>query len=352
MFHTHNLTVILLAGVLTACASSATPTNAEGATHVIDTPIVETVSVGTASVTTVEPVIITAIAPEQGTSVTYTAPTPTPIPPLPGGLRPTELKYRVLAQFPDFFFCDPDYYPVARADEMDLARQNFPDLQANPEEFNAILVHNDLTGVTTFSDDQILLVYREHKKLSRIFFEVTAGVYQFQIQVAKTEGNGELISGVIDGQGAITVQKREPTIATCPICLAAGTLIDIPEGSISVQSLSVGMLVWTIDKTGTRVALRVRQVGQTIVPSTHQVIHLTLSDGRDLWASPGHPTADGRELGDLKVGDFLEGALIVLVERVRYTDTVTYDLLPEGPTGFYWANGILLGSTLMAADQP
>src|SRR6185436_5493046 len=70
---------------------------------------------------------------------------PTPIPTLPSStLSPTELKYRVLEQFPDFFFCDPDYYPIAREDEMVLAQQRFQDLQANQEEFQTILNHNGL----------------------------------------------------------------------------------------------------------------------------------------------------------------------------------------------------------------
>jgi hypothetical protein len=32
----------------------------------------------------------------------------------------------------------------------------------------------------------------------------------------------------------------------------------------------------------------------------------------------------------------------------RLTDGGTYDLLPSGPTGTYWADGVLLGSTLFA----
>ena len=82
------------------------------------------------------------------------------------------------------------------------------------------------------------------------------------------------------------------------------------------------------------------------VPATHQMVHLTLSDGRQLWASPGHPTSDGRVLGQLALGDMLDGARIIHLERVLYGQPATYDLLPASATGFYWANGILMGSTL------
>jgi len=65
-----------------------------------------------------------------------------------------------------------------------------------------------------------------------------------------------------------------------------------------------------------------------------------------LSVSPGHPTADGRRVGDLETGDLLDGARLVGLEVVPYAHSATYDLLPSGDTGLYWADGILLGSTL------
>jgi hypothetical protein len=82
------------------------------------------------------------------------------------------------------------------------------------------------------------------------------------------------------------------------------------------------------------------------VPATHEVVRLTLDDGRVVFVSPGHPTADERYIGDLLAGDALDGASVMRVERVRYAGGATYDILPAGATGAYWANGILLGSTL------
>jgi hypothetical protein len=77
------------------------------------------------------------------------------------------------------------------------------------------------------------------------------------------------------------------------------------------------------------------------------MVHLVLADGRDLLASPGHRTTDGRPLGSLAAGDVLDGAKIIRWELVPYAHDRTYDLLPAGPTGSYWANGILLSSTLV-----
>jgi hypothetical protein len=270
----------------------------------------------------------------------------TPIPTLPTGLSPTELKYRVLAQFPNLFFCDPDYYPIARDDETDLARQRFPELQANTEEFNAILAHNNLSGATNFTDEEKLLIYREHKKLNAIAFNLSGDGYEFQLQISDNEQDGFIVSGRIDSAGGITVEQKTSTIVSCPICLAADTRIDTPGGPIAVTELRVGMVVWTADAAGARVAAPILEVVRVAAPSAHQVVHLQLSDGRELWASPGHPTADGRELGNLQRGEALDGATITFVERVPYDRTFTYDLLPAGATGSYWANGILIGSTL------
>jgi len=65
-------------------------------------------------------------------------------------------------------------------------------------------------------------------------------------------------------------------------------------------------------------------------------------------ASAGHPTADGRKVGELRAGDRLDGARVVAAMMVHLDDGATYDLLPSGPTGTYWADGVLLGSTLFA----
>lgn len=66
----------------------------------------------------------------------------------------------------------------------------------------------------------------------------------------------------------------------------------------------------------------------------------------ELWASPRHPAADGRIMGELDVGDLLDGARVTFIERVPYGGTAAYDILPPGGTGFHWANGMLMGSTL------
>ncbi len=305
--------------------------------------------VSTASVITVVPAGTSdvGILPAGTLPPAATPAPPTPLPTLASAsLTPTELKYRVLNRFPKFFFCDPDYYPIARSDEGQVAVDLFPSLQNEQEEFHAILEQLGLVGTTSFTDQQKLLVYREHKKLAALHFDVLADQYHFQITVGSEGAQATSVAGVIDGAGNITVQQQTPTFATCPICLAAHTLIDTPNGPRPVEQVQPGDTVWTVDAAGQRVAARVLKVRSVPVSAGHMLIHLKLSDGRELWASPGHPTADGRVLAQVLPGAELDGARVVLAERVPYDGGATYDLLPAGPTGFYWADGILMGSTL------
>ncbi len=271
---------------------------------------------------------------------------PTAIPPLPSGASPTELKYRVLEQFPDFFFCDPDFYPVARDDEGKLAIERFPEIQANAEEFNAILNHTSLSGITEFTDEQKLLIYQQHKKLAAIQFELVGDKYQFQVQTSPANGEGFLNKGTINSSGNIQIEDTQPTVATCAICLAAHTQIDTPHGPVAVEDLQAGDLVWTTDASGARITALVSTVTRVPVPASHKMVHVVLEDGRELWVSPGHPTTEGRRFGELQVGELLDGSRILVVERVSYEGGYTYDLLPSGGTGYYWANGILIASTL------
>jgi len=117
-------------------------------------------------------------------------------------------------------------------------------------------------------------------------------------------------------------------------------------GEVPVEKLRVGDEVFTADRAGARVRSTVLAVSSTPVPWHHRLVRLRLADGRVVAASPGHLTADGIPLANVPVGDTLDHARVVAVEYVDYDGGATFDLLPEGPTGLYWADGVLLGSTL------
>ena len=135
-------------------------------------------------------------------------------------------------------------------------------------------------------------------------------------------------------------------VRMCPICLSVNTLIDTPLGAFPIQQLRKGVPVWTTNKYGERVVGVVIKISRVPVLLNHLMVELILDDERKLLVSSGHPTADGRTVGNLAVGDTYDGARVVSSGRVLYGYSATYDILPSGDTGFYWANSILLDSTL------
>ncbi len=106
------------------------------------------------------------------------------------------------------------------------------------------------------------------------------------------------------------------------------------------------MKLWTLDSQGRRVAGVVEYVNSIPAPNHHQLVRLALDDGRRVAASGGHPLSDGRSFAQLSVDDPIDGARVLRVERIPLDGGRTYDLLPSGPSGAYWADGVLVKSTL------
>jgi hypothetical protein len=264
-----------------------------------------------------------------------------------------QLKYRLIEEFggmgesSGIFYCDPDFYPVGRGDVDELALERFPEIQQDAEVLQAILEHHQLAGISNFSREQKALIYQDYKQLRALTLEPAGDSFAFQFNAADAQGGFFAIEGSIAPSGDITIARQEATPNFgCPICLAGATRIDTPQGPVAVAALREGMAVWTLDTSGTRVPTVIVKTVRVGVSAGHQVVHLRLEDGRELFASPGHPTADGRRLGELRPGDSLDGSRVISAERVPYAEPATYDLLPAGETGFYWAEGILVGSTL------
>lgn len=130
-------------------------------------------------------------------------------------------------------------------------------------------------------------------------------------------------------------------------CLSASTLIDCPQGQIPVSELHIGDSIYSAGINNERIATVVRDINKVRVEPTHQVIELHLADGRFLRVSPGHPAAENYlALEHFAVGDTLDGSPVVSKIYTQLGDTCTYDILPKSWMGDYWANGILIGSTM------
>ncbi len=129
-------------------------------------------------------------------------------------------------------------------------------------------------------------------------------------------------------------------------CLSFDTLIATPQGNIPMIELETGDARIYSGHGRKQGNTADELVWKVSVPNSHVVFHLILNDGKKLYVSGSHPTADERIISDLIPGDIIDGAKLTSIEKVLYSGGYTYDLLPAGDTGFYWANGDLLGSTL------
>jgi hypothetical protein len=265
-------------------------------------------------------------------------------------LSDAALKYRLVDQLGKPLFCDPDEYPVARGDAATLARERLPAIRADQPTYAAIAKHLGIDPAKALTQEQTLAVYTDWKMLRALVLTsagTDAWTFDYIAAGAPGEKGGFHVTGSIDAAGHIRVASREASgPPPCPICLARGTLIATPSGGVPVEALRVGQLVWTADAAGGRVAAPIAQVGSTPVPATHLVVDLVLADGREVFVSPGHPLPDGRPVGDLRSGDVVDGSAVVSADLVPYGGGSTFDLLPAGDTGVYWANGIELASTL------
>lgn len=128
-------------------------------------------------------------------------------------------------------------------------------------------------------------------------------------------------------------------------CLPGDTLIDTPKGNVAIKYLKVGDIVWTDDGLGKTFPNFVINIRRQLVKN-HRIMSLRLADGRNLSISPSHPTANYRRIDQLSVGDKFARSIVTHIKKLKYQEKYTYDILPGGPTGTYWANNILIGSTL------
>lgn len=286
---------------------------------------------------------------------TAASPTPGPtiIPGPSGGgsLGPAELRLLLTDRLGPLWYCDRDEYPVGR-DEQQAALDTWPEMQAENELFRAIARRLGIDVDGDVSDAEVLAIYRPWKAALAVQLEtIGENTYRFDYLAQPVGGaaEGTRTAGLIRSSGEITIEQQAPAgEPMCPICLARGTLIDTPNGSIPVERLRIGDPIWILTDDGRRVVGSVIAQGSTAAPPDHVVVRLVLEDGRAVTASPGHPLADGRLIGDLRPGDTVDGSRVSVAIREPYASTNTFDLVSSGETGVYLAGGIPLGSTLVA----
>ncbi len=164
--------------------------------------------------------------------------------------------------------------------------------------------------------------------------------------VAK-EGDNCKITKCSDGTQVVTrngQSARYKKVQQLCLCLSQDTLILSSKGNVKINDLREGDSVWTINNSK-KTLVKIIRVSKTSIPEDSKLLHVTLEDGRSLDVSPGHPTVDST-IGQLKSGQEYDKSVVASVLPSNYDYDYTYDILPAGDTGYYWANNILIGSTL------
>jgi hypothetical protein len=295
------------------------------------------------------------------TGVTTPEPTATVTPsgPTPSASTATtalewRLRYALLDHYPDFAYCDPDYYPVARRDEQSAADDWWSTVDKSSTEVQTILAQRGYRE--PLHAEQRLAAYQDHKKLSVITMSAVTGGYAFELSISQSGGEPDrTVLGMITNGGTVQEASRQPRIGGCPICLEAGARIATPYGDVPVALIQPGDVVWTTDADGRRVAAAVETTTRRATPGPHLMLRLVLSDGRGLIVAGAHPSSEGDLLRELRPGRRYDGAVVVSAQWTTSTAPATFDILPAGVTGTYWANGILVGSTLrspVAGQRP
>jgi hypothetical protein len=260
------------------------------------------------------------------------------------------LRISLIDRLGPLWYCDQDSYPVAQGDEQARAIERFREIRADSEMFAALVARLGIDPSANLTDAQKLAVYQLWKVATAITVDsIGGGRYRFDYLAQPVGGaaEGTRTAGTIDDHGLIAVEQQVPaTEPICPICLARGTPIDGPDGPIPVDRLRLGDSIWTLDRAGRRVAGTVMALGSTPAPVDHKVIEVTLADGRSVTASAKHPLAGGRSIGELRIGDVIDGRAVTSVKTHAYDGGSTFDLVVSGETGIYLAGGIPLRSTL------
>lgn len=288
-------------------------------------------------------------------------PTPGPSSTSTGGPRiafaPQSLQYIVLDRFGPPVACDPDVYPVGRNDGERLSAEEWWST-LNPGSTLGRAIIDRLGWSYPPAPEQVdrVAAYREHKKLRTVqMTPVDSGrAYQFEFNGPLPGGTGSWdggpatrFVGFIGLDGRIDQVIERPTDATCPVCLEGETRVRTPDGDRPIRLLRSGDAVLSVDARGRTIEVTIRTTVRRAVIGP--LVTFELADGRRLNVSAAHPLPDRRPVGVLAAGDILDGSAIVRRGTGEASGGVTYDILPDGPTGLYWANGILLASTIDAA---
>lgn len=155
------------------------------------------------------------------------------------------------------------------------------------------------------------------------------------------QGKKELLVEVLDyGSFKAKKTKVQPSCEV-PNCCSADTRIRTSSVDKRIQDIKEGDLVISDVNKPVKIIKT-----NKIEVKKHKILFVRLNDGTVLEISPEHLTSDGKKFKNLKLGDVIDGRLVVEIKLKNYNYKYTYDILPDSGSGNYYANGVLIRSTL------
>ena len=142
-------------------------------------------------------------------------------------------------------------------------------------------------------------------------------------------------------------------------CMPNTIRILTSQGEKQIDNIQIGDSVYTFNNNDGKILAPIIQVNKIPVHCGYTMIKITLENGKSIQASLNHPipiernyaSSSGNQyevllFSDIKKGDHIGNSIVVSIEFVNYNGGFTYDILPAGESGYYWADGVLVGSTL------
>ena len=171
---------------------------------------------------------------------------------------------------------------------------------------------------------------------------LTTGSWDGAAQAAANGAATGFLEGTISGaiSGAIN----------SPYCFVSGTLVLTVAGTVAIETIQAGDMVWAWDKETGEVAPK--EVVETYVNETYELIHV-LVDGEEIITTPAHPfyspVKGWTNAVHLRAGDILVlvNGEYVVVEKVQHeileTPVIVYNFEVEDyHTYFVGDEGILV----------
>jgi hypothetical protein len=121
--------------------------------------------------------------------------------------------------------------------------------------------------------------------------------------------------------------------------------ISCPLRDSHIYKIIPGDYIWSQNDKGEKIKAKIIKTSKKL---TYNYLKLTFSNNKELILCPDQPTIKmGKRACELKINETYNGLKIKRIDIVSLKKaTPAYDILPNSETGFYWINGILMGSGL------